>query len=331
MDKKYTVFLSSTYDDLREERREVIHALLELDCIPCSMETFPADDDEQFEFIKSVIDECDYYVLIIAGRYGSIGKNGKSFTEMECRYAKQKGIPILTFIHSDIGSISLDKSEKSELNRKKLESFIKYASKDKTAKFWNGKEDLAGKVSRAMISTIKRRPAIGWVRGNFAIDDTIITKMQNLYEENLLYKEKEASNKEKQLYKSGNDKLQIVFYILEDDLYKNVIRDELIEFTWNELFKIWGQAFLEENDRWVIIHKIQEYVSYNNLLSINDKEKISLSDESFNKITVQFVALGLLQIVHPNHDNYYNMVQESRYRLTKYGEEYLIDLVAEKK
>lgn len=331
MNKKYTVFLSSTYDDLREERREVMHALLELDCIPCSMETFPADDDEQFEFIKSVIDECDYYVLIIAGRYGSIGKNGKSFTEMEYRYAKQKGIPILTFIHSDIGTISLDKSEKSDLNRKKLESFIKYASKDKMAKFWNGKEDLAGKVSRAMISIIKRHPAIGWVRGNFAIDDTTITKKQNFYEENILYKEKEASNKEKQLYKSGNDKLQVVFYISEDNSYeRNVIRDELIEFTWNELFKLWGQAFLEENDRWVIIHKIQEYVFYNNLVSINVKEKISLSDESFNIITVQFIALGLLQIVHPNHDNDYNMVQESRYRLTKYGEEYLVDLLAQK-
>lgn len=331
MNKKYTVFLSSTYDDLREERREVMHALLELDCIPCSMETFPADDDEQFEFIKSVIDECDYYVLIIAGRYGSIGKNGKSFTEMEYRYAKQKGIPILTFIHSDIGTISLDKSEKSDLNRKKLESFIKYASKDKMAKFWNGKEDLAGKVSRAMISIIKRHPAIGWVRGNFAIDDTTITKKQNFYEENILYKEKEASNKEKQLYKSGNDKLQVVFYISEDNSYeRNVIRDKLIEFTWNELFKLWGQAFLEENDRWVIIHKIQEYVFYNNLVSINVKEKISLSDESFNIITVQFIALGLLQIVHPNHDNDYNMVQESRYRLTKYGEEYLVDLLAQK-
>ena len=331
MNKKYTVFLSSTYDDLREERREVIHALLELDCIPCSMENFPADDDEQFEFIKSVIDECDYYVLIIAGRYGSIGKNGKSFTEMEYRYAKKKRIPILTFIHSDIGYLSFDKSEKSELNRKKLESFIKYASKDKMAKFWNGKEDLVSKVKSAMISAIKRHPAIGWVRGNLAIDDTTTIKMQNLYEENLLYKEKEAANKEKQLYKSGNDKIQVVFYISENNSPKrDVIRDELIELTWNELFKIWGQAFLEENDRWVVIHKIQEYVCYNNFVSKNIKEKISLSDESFNKITVQFMALGLLQIVHPNHDSDFNMVQESRYRLTKYGEEYLIDLIAEK-
>ena len=52
MNKKYTVFLSSTYDDLREERREVIHALLVLGCIPCVMEAFPADDDDQFELIK---------------------------------------------------------------------------------------------------------------------------------------------------------------------------------------------------------------------------------------------------------------------------------------
>lgn len=79
-----------------------MHTLLEVDCIPCGMEYFPSDDDEQFEFIKSVIDECDYYVLIIAGRYGSIGKGGKSYTEMEYRYALKKRIPIFTFIHNDI-------------------------------------------------------------------------------------------------------------------------------------------------------------------------------------------------------------------------------------
>ncbi len=177
MNKKYTVFLSSTYEDLREERRDVIHALLELDCIPCGMETFPADDDKQFEFIKSVIDECDYYILVIAGRYGSIGKNGKSFTEMEYRYAIKKGIPVLTFIHNNIGSISLDKSEKSEEKRKKLNAFIQYASKGKMVKYWNSKEDLAGKVSRSMISTIKRHPSVGWIRGN-----TIINEEAGLHE-----------------------------------------------------------------------------------------------------------------------------------------------------
>ena len=48
MDKRYQVFVSSTYMDLREERQEVIQALLELDCIPSGMELFPASDETQW-------------------------------------------------------------------------------------------------------------------------------------------------------------------------------------------------------------------------------------------------------------------------------------------
>lgn len=42
LDRKYQVFVSSTYIDLQEERQEVIKALLELDCFPSSMEFFPS-------------------------------------------------------------------------------------------------------------------------------------------------------------------------------------------------------------------------------------------------------------------------------------------------
>lgn len=331
MNKKYTVFLSSTYDDLREERNEVIHALLELDCIPCGMEYFPSDNDKQFEFIKSIIDECDYYILIIAGRYGTIGKNGKSYTEMEYRYAIEKGIPVLTFIHSDIGSISYDKSEQSDKSKSKLEEFKKYVSKDKMARYWNGKEDLAGKVSRAMISTIKRHPTVGWVRGNYAYDEATIIKMQSLYEENLSYKEKMINKKEQQKLKNGKDNVKIVFDVLEEKYPEGLLRNEIIEFTWDEIFKIYGQVFLEETRSYYGFDKIQKYVLYNNIVKIEDGEKIKLSEGSFNKITIQFMALGLLEIVHPNHDNDYEMVQESRYRLTKDGEKYLIELLSEKK
>ena len=173
LQKKYTVFLSSTFDDLREERNEVIHTLLEMNCIPCGMEYFPSDNDKQFEFIKTIIDECDYYILIIAGRYGSIGKNGKSYTEMEYRYAVEKNIPILIFIHSNINSISLDKSEKNEQGRRNLEIFIQDVSKDKMVKYWNGKEDLARKVSTTMISAIERHPAPGWIKGSSHLEKMI--------------------------------------------------------------------------------------------------------------------------------------------------------------
>ena len=331
MNKKYTVFLSSTYDDLREERNAVIQALLEMDCFPCSMEYFPSDDDEQFEFIKSIIDECDYYILIIAGRYGSIGKNGKSYTEMEYQYAIEKGIPIAIFIHDDIDSISLNKSEKNEQNRKKLDSFIKKISKNKMCKFWNGKEDLAGKVSRAMSSMIKRHPAVGWVRGNYVLNDDMMIKMQNLYAENILYKEKEQLENKKNLYKKGKDVTNVVFNILEKDFYLNILRREIIEFSWDELFKVWGQVFLEENRSYNLKSRIANNAIENGMITTGDTEEAMLSDESFEKVSVQFMALGLLEVVHPNHDNDYDMSQESRFRVTKAGEKYLIDLLAEKK
>jgi hypothetical protein len=65
MDKRYQVFISSTYADLKEERRRVIQTVMEMDCIPAGMELFPAVDEEQFQFIQRVIDDCDYYLLTL--------------------------------------------------------------------------------------------------------------------------------------------------------------------------------------------------------------------------------------------------------------------------
>ena len=68
MDRRHQVFVSSTYQDLLEERQEVMQALLELDCIPSGMELFPAANEDQWSLIKKVVDDCDYYMVIVAGR-----------------------------------------------------------------------------------------------------------------------------------------------------------------------------------------------------------------------------------------------------------------------
>src|SRR5271154_5705514 len=107
MDKRYQVFVSSTYADLKEERRTIIQTLIEMDCIPAGMELFPAADEEQFEFIKSIINDCDYYLLIIGGRYGSTTPDGLSYTEKEYDYAIQRGIKVIALIHEKPEDIPL--------------------------------------------------------------------------------------------------------------------------------------------------------------------------------------------------------------------------------
>ena len=63
--KRYQIFISSTYKDLKNERLAVEKAVLKLRHIPVSMERFTASDDSQFSYIKRLIDDTDYYVLII--------------------------------------------------------------------------------------------------------------------------------------------------------------------------------------------------------------------------------------------------------------------------
>ena len=123
MEKRYQVFVSSTYQDLVEERVEVIQALLELDCIPVGMEYFPAADETQWDFIKKLIDESDYYVVIVAGKYGSEDEHGVSFTQKEYEYAISKAIPVIGFLHKNIEELITAKTEKDKKKIAKLESF----------------------------------------------------------------------------------------------------------------------------------------------------------------------------------------------------------------
>jgi Domain of unknown function (DUF4062) len=101
MEKRYQVFISSTYADLKEERRAVIQTVIESNCIPAGMELFPAADEEQLAFIKRVIDDCDYYLLIIGGRYGSVDESGISYTEQEYDYAVSRGLWVIALLHDN--------------------------------------------------------------------------------------------------------------------------------------------------------------------------------------------------------------------------------------
>jgi hypothetical protein len=48
MNVKYQIFVSSTYEDLKDERNEIIKACLNMGHIPVGMEMFNAADEEQW-------------------------------------------------------------------------------------------------------------------------------------------------------------------------------------------------------------------------------------------------------------------------------------------
>ena len=183
MDKRYQVFISSTFADLEEERKEVMEAILSLDCFPAGMEMFPAVDIEQFEYIKTIIDQSDYYVLVIAGRYGSLADDGKSFTEKEYEYARERGIPVLVFAKKDIENIPASHTDNNPVLKAKLLEFRDNAMKNRLSKFWDDKMELKYRVHDSLSKAFKMNPRDGWIKGNMPIDRETLVELDRLRKE----------------------------------------------------------------------------------------------------------------------------------------------------
>jgi hypothetical protein len=113
-----------------------------------------------------MLDDCDYYILILAGRYGSIDKaDGIGYTEKEYNYAIEKGIPVLSFVLRDVDSLPLSKSEKKAELRKKLACFRSKVMSNKMVKLYSDIGDLREGVSNAINRITVTNPMPGWIRG----------------------------------------------------------------------------------------------------------------------------------------------------------------------
>ena len=162
----YKVFVSSTFKDLEEERLKVMTTIVSSGHLPIGMEQFPAAPIEAWDYIKLLIDNSDYYLLLLAGKYGTIHPGtGKSYTQMEYEYAVEKEVPIIFLTYYDIDSLPMAKCEADPDIREKLESFRKQAS-GKLRKTWKNIDDLAHQVQTSLERTIELCPRVGWVRAD---------------------------------------------------------------------------------------------------------------------------------------------------------------------
>ena len=183
-EKRYQIFISSTFEDLREERRAVQDVVISNGDFPFQMESFPAVDEDQFEFIKTVIDGCDFYILIIAGRYGSLASDGVSYTEKEYIYAVEKGVPVLVMLHRNRGNIAVEKSETTQTGIERLENFINRVQVGRLTKTWDNIDNLKLAVRESLDYAKATKQRIGWIRGDAAASVDILLEINNIRKEN---------------------------------------------------------------------------------------------------------------------------------------------------
>ncbi|SFQ54726.1 DUF4062 domain-containing protein [Parafilimonas terrae] len=166
--KIHKVFISSTFEDLKDERKKVIDALLAENCMPVAMEFFAASDKTPIEIINEYMQDCDYYLLIIKGKYGSLHENtNTSFTEMEYNYAMENKIPLIACIYDQPDNLTRKEIEYENIDlRNKLETFINKIKSNHTVHGWNSAENLAQTLLHSLRRFFETRPRHGFVRTN---------------------------------------------------------------------------------------------------------------------------------------------------------------------
>lgn len=337
-EKRYQVFLSSTYADLTEERAAVIQAILDLGHLPAGMEMFPAANEDQVTLIKQVIDESDYYVVVVAGRYGSVDVAGVSYTEQEYGYAVETGVPILGFVHADPDKIEQGKTDQNDEAREKLAEFRKKVE-TRMVKHFTSAAELGGRVTTSLTRAIKNNPRTGWVRGDQAM--TIETERELIdLRERLAKAENERDQAQQALVEDvgslaqGKDEVRIPLRITKLRAKVSTVTHDVVT-TWDELFadigpKMVGEATTRRLMAEVGLHLASRDPEVNpgELKTTFTKGSVvtnGVAEEDWEKIQLQYQALGLVELGKRRREvsDYFTYL-----RLTERGERHLIHLRA---
>lgn len=347
MDKRYQVFISSTFEDLKEERQAVLRAILMLDHMPAGMELFPATDDAAWQLICDVIDASDYYVLVLGGRYGSLDEEGIGFTEKEHRYALSLGIPVVPFLHSNPDNLPRGKTETGPESWKKLQTFRKEVESKHTCMYWSTADELKAQVIVGMTATTKRHPRKGWIRaGGLASEEAsrqILELQKVVAEQNALISRVSTSPPEGvENLSQGDDEIEIEFKVTFQliggawDHPERIIRDRYkTRVTWNQLFEAFAPNLTEPQRETKVRSDIARYLRERHDREFGEKHpdynptSSTISETMFQTIRLQFTALGLISSEMRTVATDKEKEREARFCvLTPYGQAHLVKIGA---
>ncbi|MGL6518206.1 DUF4062 domain-containing protein [Aeromonas caviae] len=320
MNKKFQIFISSTYQDLKDEREQVIKAVLEMGHIPVGMEMFSAADEEQWRIITRQIDESDYYILLVAHRYGSTDQDGISYTEKEYDYAVSKSTPALAFVINDEAAWPKNKHESTESGREKL-TWFKEKVKKRLVQFWSNKEELHGKCSISLMKAITAYPRAGWARADEVNGPEVMRELTRLSSENALLRAEVDSMRAK-IESEGNEVRKTIiilsnnkraFGVRKEEKWETAIRNE---HSLASVFQYCAPYLLNENT--------SEGISENMALGAVGAGKYFRSwpvgSNVVSEVIADFSALGLVEPSKRKHP----VADKTEYwSLTKFGKQVL--------
>lgn len=293
--KRYQIFISSTYKDLQLERQAVLESVLKLRHIPVGMEHFVSTNEEQFNYIKRLLDETDYYIIIIGNRYGSQADDGISYTEKEFDYAVNLGIPVIACIHSKPDSLPVSKSDIEPDAVQKLDKFRDKVMHHRLVSYfsWESPSDLSAEVVVALVNTINDYPRPGWERVASYENSDLLNQINDLRIENdemkaQLGEEKQLNEQKYQIMQFPWNETRTFIGFSHWADYKNISIP--VSLTWSQIFSIFGPILLVQSDIDLI------HYALNHALFLDHDPQFCVPDVEFQLIVAEFLKYGIIDV-----------------------------------
>jgi hypothetical protein len=298
------------------------------------MEAFVASNESQWDVITRVINECDYYVLIIGGRYGSITSDGISYTEREYNYAKKLSIPVLAFAHADPDLIAAGKTEKDEEGRKRLEAFRARVMAEHPIRTWTSAKELGALVSRSLTREIKINPRPGWIRNDGTSPIALLEQVNRLTQENDRLREVASrgsvGDEVDPELENGEDEIELegtrTTYVQGDGNIRAIWKAAV---SWDDIFRDVGPTLINESTDAVIKAVLARFHVFAPLeAGQRGWSDPAIAPETFNDVIIQLRALGLMDKGEKKRGV---NDRNSYWSITDRGDRYLISLLARRK
>ncbi|MDR0315418.1 MAG: DUF4062 domain-containing protein [Treponema sp.] len=179
---KYHIFIGSTLDDLKNERKELPRIIMELGHIPVMADFLDHSAAGTAPLVQKNIEDCDYFVALVAYKY-SASDGTVSPLIAEYSAAVKKGIPVISLIIDEKARWKATKKEKDEALIRKLDD-LKVRLRKGSYNTWSNTTDLCQKAQTLLIQEMNLNPRSGWVSAEQAVKPLVANEFARLSYEN---------------------------------------------------------------------------------------------------------------------------------------------------
>lgn len=283
-EKRYQVFYSTSGEDTRQERLLLTQTLSTLKCFPWGLEQRTPLSST---LARRQIDESDYVVMLVGGKYGEQSVTGESYMHLEYKYALTKNKPIFVLMKRPE---LLDESNR-ESNPQLIQRYEDFCVELKTKHevyYFQSLRDLELIIRTHFPKFIEQHTQEGWVRARYIeqlkqeikeLESRLIggSKSKALSSVTLNLKNDVAIPIQEQYSFAHLPKVALLsnvavdyrIHAYQDGNFSDV---QLVRhLNWMQLIELFGKTFLEPTPEEMFSKCINEYLNETSLTEVQQK------------------------------------------------------------